>query len=161
MDLVGAFNLSDSLMCLAIIMDYEYDVSFSVWSVCFHCVQMWIFAWAHTGREVSNFPLLNLIRHLLLLRVTLLDVGSGRREALLLTEASLFGGLSFLYSSPPVRLALPQAIRCSIPPPASSPLASGIHKLGCVGIRPLMLPSKQMVLQRAVWDCLILWRIWG
>ena len=35
MELLGAFSLSDSLTCLAIIMDNEYDASFSVRSVCF------------------------------------------------------------------------------------------------------------------------------
>ena len=46
--------------------------------------QMHLSTWAHTGRVVYIFSLLNLI----LLRVTLLAMGSRRKAALLLDEAS-------------------------------------------------------------------------
>ena len=71
MELVGAFVPSDSLTCLDTIMDNEYDASFSIRRMCFFRVQMWLSVWAHTDREVCNFPLLNFICHLFLLPLTL------------------------------------------------------------------------------------------
>ena len=107
MELVGTFSPSDSLTCFTVIMDYEYNASFSVQSVCFRRVQMRLSAWAHTSKAVCNFPLLNLIRHLFLLRVILLDMGFERRAVFLLVDVSLFGGFSFLCSSPSRRWDLP------------------------------------------------------
>ena len=73
-------------MCLAVMSMTPLSQS----EVCFPTVfQMQLSAWAHTGMVVCIFPLLNIIRHLLPLWVTLLAVGFGRRAALLLAEASL------------------------------------------------------------------------
>ena len=93
MVLVVAFGPSHSLMCLAAMIDYEYDVSFSVQSLCFRCAQMQLFAWAHVGKVVGIFSRFNHIRHLLPLLVRLLTMGYGRSATLLLVETNLWGGL--------------------------------------------------------------------